>query len=164
MPSPGTTTAPSLPAHSPRSNASPKRHDSQRVTNQGRRRQKISLACDDCRAKKIRCDGLRPQCSACRRKGSPHPCRYYQTETSRGAGSRRFARPPLFFHLFPWARNVRCFKRDRGELTFWTALSGPSSSVWRIWKVGLVENGRFGNSLLKVSLVRRWMMRIPGRR
>lgn len=39
-----------------------------------RRRIGVSIACNACRRRKIRCDGLRPNCSNC--KDSPEPCIY----------------------------------------------------------------------------------------
>ncbi|KAH7142686.1 fungal-specific transcription factor domain-containing protein [Dactylonectria estremocensis] len=54
-----------------------------------RNRRKTSLACEECRARKVRCDGVRPQCSACRRRPrSGRPCTYL-CEPSRVAGNKR---------------------------------------------------------------------------
>ncbi|KAH7141801.1 fungal-specific transcription factor domain-containing protein [Dactylonectria macrodidyma] len=54
-----------------------------------RNRRKISLACEECRARKVRCDGARPQCSACRRRPrSGRPCMYL-CEPSRVSGNKR---------------------------------------------------------------------------
>ncbi|KAG5922428.1 hypothetical protein E4U42_005456 [Claviceps africana] len=39
-----------------------------------RRRVGVAIACNDCRRRKIRCDGQRPTCSNCREKS--HPCEY----------------------------------------------------------------------------------------
>ncbi|KAI3572677.1 fungal-specific transcription factor domain-containing protein [Fusarium oxysporum f. sp. albedinis] len=51
-----------------------------------RKRQKIGLACEECRSRKVRCDGLRPECSACKRREKV--C-IYLTESSKLSGSRR---------------------------------------------------------------------------
>lgn len=48
----------------------------------GRRRKRVSRACDHCRKKKDRCDGLRPTCSPCRDSGSV--CSYDPTAKKRG--------------------------------------------------------------------------------
>ncbi|KAH6700590.1 fungal-specific transcription factor domain-containing protein [Leptodontidium sp. MPI-SDFR-AT-0119] len=54
-----------------------------------RKRQKISLACEECHTRKVRCDGLRPQCSACNRRArSKQPCTYL-SEPSRISGNKR---------------------------------------------------------------------------
>ncbi|CAH0003401.1 unnamed protein product, partial [Clonostachys byssicola] len=65
------------------------RADGQRKSGSSRKRQKISLACEECRARKIKCDGLRPECSACRQapKGI-RACRYL-SEPSRLSGHKR---------------------------------------------------------------------------
>lgn len=65
------------------------RVDGQRKSGSLRKRQKISLACEECRARKIKCDGLRPECSACRQapKGI-RACRYL-SEPSRLSGHKR---------------------------------------------------------------------------
>ncbi|KAH6986635.1 hypothetical protein EDB80DRAFT_542587, partial [Ilyonectria destructans] len=55
-----------------------------------RNRRKISLACEECRARKVRCDGVRPQCSACRRRPrSGRPCMYL-CEPLRISGNKRY--------------------------------------------------------------------------
>ncbi|KAH9213532.1 hypothetical protein DL95DRAFT_302243 [Leptodontidium sp. 2 PMI_412] len=55
-----------------------------------RKRQKISLACEECHTRKVRCDGLRPQCSACNRRArSKQPCTYL-SEPSRISGNKRY--------------------------------------------------------------------------
>src|SRR6478736_191780 len=41
-----------------------------------RKRRKVQLACDCCRARKVRCDGKRPVCDVCRRRGSEQECLY----------------------------------------------------------------------------------------
>ncbi|KAF4464291.1 Nitrogen assimilation transcription factor nit-4 [Fusarium albosuccineum] len=45
------------------------------------KRQRIGtqLACNACRRRKIRCDGQKPQCEACRRRGETQSCIYAQT-------------------------------------------------------------------------------------
>lgn len=40
------------------------------------KRQKISLACDPCRARKVRCDGNRPTCRQCTRGRKVYTCTY----------------------------------------------------------------------------------------
>ncbi|KAL2871215.1 Zn(II)2Cys6 transcription factor domain-containing protein [Aspergillus lucknowensis] len=53
------------------------------------KRRRVPLACRSCRERKVRCDGKRPNCSTCQRRGHPEePCEYmvitetakYQTE------------------------------------------------------------------------------------
>ena len=42
-----------------------------------RKRQKVSLACDQCRTRKSKCDGAKPVCGECAQRGnSPNHCRY----------------------------------------------------------------------------------------
>ncbi|KAI8963458.1 hypothetical protein F5Y11DRAFT_365044 [Daldinia sp. FL1419] len=49
-----------------------------------RKRLKIAVACDSCRVRKIKCDGVRPACRAClKRDASAGPCHY----SSNPAGS-----------------------------------------------------------------------------
>ncbi|KAH7185701.1 uncharacterized protein B0J16DRAFT_355954 [Fusarium flagelliforme] len=47
------------------------------------KRQRIStqLACNSCRRRKIRCDGKKPACEACRRRGEKEPCIYTETKS-----------------------------------------------------------------------------------
>ncbi|KNB06214.1 hypothetical protein FOXG_19601 [Fusarium oxysporum f. sp. lycopersici 4287] len=47
------------------------------------KRQRIGtqLACNACRKRKIRCDGRRPQCEACRRTGEQEPCTYSESRS-----------------------------------------------------------------------------------
>ncbi|CAH0046917.1 unnamed protein product [Clonostachys solani] len=63
--------------------------DGRHKAGSSRKRQKISLACEECRARKIKCDGVRPECSACRQapKGV-RACRYL-SEPSRLSGHKR---------------------------------------------------------------------------
>lgn len=42
----------------------------------GVKRQKISVACDPCRARKVRCDGNRPACRQCTRGRKHYTCTY----------------------------------------------------------------------------------------
>ncbi|PYH96647.1 putative C6 transcription factor [Aspergillus ellipticus CBS 707.79] len=60
---------------------------SSRQTKQGRRalsgldpprkRRKVAVACDECRARKVRCDGTQPVCGPCARRADPgSPCVY----------------------------------------------------------------------------------------
>ncbi|KMU89404.1 quinic acid utilization activator [Coccidioides immitis H538.4] len=48
----------------------------------GRRRKRVSRACDRCRSKKDRCDGTRPTCLACQNSGSV--CSYDPSAKKRG--------------------------------------------------------------------------------
>lgn len=48
----------------------------------GRRRKRVSRACDRCRSKKDRCDGIRPTCLACQNSGSI--CSYDPSAKKRG--------------------------------------------------------------------------------
>ncbi|KAG5768988.1 hypothetical protein H9Q73_013688 [Fusarium xylarioides] len=47
------------------------------------KRQRIGtqLACNSCRKRKIRCDGRKPMCEACRRRGEKEPCAYAETRS-----------------------------------------------------------------------------------
>ncbi len=48
------------------------------------RRSKIAQACEECRSRKVRCDGVKPRCGACRRrrKANKVPCIYLQERNS----------------------------------------------------------------------------------
>lgn len=48
----------------------------------GSRRKRVSRACDRCRSKKDKCDGIRPTCSACQASG--HICSYDPNAKKRG--------------------------------------------------------------------------------
>src|SRR5947208_1203767 len=48
----------------------------------GFRRKRVSRACDRCRSKKDKCDGLRPSCSTCLASGQT--CSYDPTAKKRG--------------------------------------------------------------------------------
>ncbi|PGG97044.1 hypothetical protein AJ79_09358 [Helicocarpus griseus UAMH5409] len=48
----------------------------------GIKRKRVSKACDRCRSKKYRCDGVRPTCLACQESG--HVCSYDPTAKKRG--------------------------------------------------------------------------------
>ncbi|CAI6100897.1 unnamed protein product [Clonostachys chloroleuca] len=58
------------------------------------KRIKIDVACDTCRTRKVKCDGIRPSCGNCARKlALQGTCKYSQSTTSSGpkpiAGSRQ---------------------------------------------------------------------------
>lgn len=41
------------------------------------KRRRVTIACDNCRERKIRCDGGKPACGPCnKRKEAPSPCVY----------------------------------------------------------------------------------------
>jgi hypothetical protein len=44
------------------------------------KRRKLQLACTQCRDRKTRCDGTRPVCSTCNRRGKAAACIYEQDE------------------------------------------------------------------------------------
>ncbi|KAK5218983.1 hypothetical protein LTR72_008165 [Exophiala xenobiotica] len=50
-----------------------------------RKRRKIALACNQCRARKTRCDGVKPVCGECSQRvvnrSDPSPCRYKKAQT-----------------------------------------------------------------------------------
>ncbi|CAG8399541.1 unnamed protein product [Penicillium salamii] len=48
-----------------------------------RTRPKIALACDSCRERKIRCDGIKPICGPCVRRSYRNDQCVYNTENSR---------------------------------------------------------------------------------
>ena len=53
------------------------------------KRQKVTIACDECRTKKIKCDGVRPVCQPCLRKyGADAQCNW-GVSTGRGGGISR---------------------------------------------------------------------------
>lgn len=43
------------------------------------KRRKIPLACNACRDRKSRCDGRRPACSTCEKKGTSDKCAYEES-------------------------------------------------------------------------------------
>ncbi|KAB8233880.1 transcription factor domain-containing protein [Aspergillus alliaceus] len=47
---------------------SAKPQDSAKATDRPSKRRKVAVACDECRARKIRCDGVQPVCGPCRKK------------------------------------------------------------------------------------------------
>ncbi|PVH92876.1 hypothetical protein DM02DRAFT_260175 [Periconia macrospinosa] len=51
------------------------------------RRKATLLACENCRKRKCKCDGLRPRCSAC--QGNSRVCVYRITENAEGSGKLR---------------------------------------------------------------------------
>jgi hypothetical protein len=44
------------------------------------KRRKLQIACTQCRDRKTRCDGARPVCSTCDRRGKAAACAYEQDE------------------------------------------------------------------------------------
>lgn len=53
------------------------------------KRQKISLACHECRLRKTKCDGARPICGSCaKKKLSPEACHYEPERGRRGVKSQ----------------------------------------------------------------------------
>ncbi|KAI1125927.1 fungal-specific transcription factor domain-containing protein [Nemania abortiva] len=58
---------------------------SQRNAQERQRRRKIPLACEPCRERKIRCDGSKPVCSACQRRGFSLEHCLYTIENARTA-------------------------------------------------------------------------------
>lgn len=59
------------------SSSSPNSHQEEHDASQPRKRRKIALACDQCRTRKSRCDGVKPICSKCSQRGNrPEHCRY----------------------------------------------------------------------------------------
>ncbi|OJJ76872.1 hypothetical protein ASPBRDRAFT_201951 [Aspergillus brasiliensis CBS 101740] len=44
-----------------------------------RKRQKVALACEPCRARKVKCDGKRPVCNVCQQKSLSSECSYTQS-------------------------------------------------------------------------------------
>ncbi|KAL4899072.1 fungal-specific transcription factor domain-containing protein [Aspergillus multicolor] len=51
-------------------------------------RQRVSLACEECRAKRTRCDGAQPACGSCTKKGTS--CEYKHEENKRKPPSKRY--------------------------------------------------------------------------
>ncbi|KAI9497289.1 hypothetical protein BDB00DRAFT_805810 [Zychaea mexicana] len=47
------------------------------------KRQKVSLACQECRDRKIKCDGIRPVCGPCVKKKRPEGSCVYEPERGR---------------------------------------------------------------------------------
>ncbi|KAI0630955.1 hypothetical protein C8Q77DRAFT_1130258 [Trametes polyzona] len=69
----------------------------QPFTASGKPRERVSLACAQCRHRKIRCDGTKPECNNCTRRTRPcpTPCFYDEAPRRRGKdrtpGSRKLA-------------------------------------------------------------------------
>ncbi|EWZ78314.1 hypothetical protein FOWG_17401 [Fusarium oxysporum f. sp. lycopersici MN25] len=73
LPDPKSGNTPSN-SHSSGSSSSP-------LDNEPHKRPRIGtkLACNGCRKRKVRCDGQRPRCEACRRRGVSDPCTYAES-------------------------------------------------------------------------------------
>ncbi|KAH9848334.1 hypothetical protein C2E23DRAFT_844367 [Lenzites betulinus] len=76
--------------------AYPKVAPEQPLTMHGKPRERVYLACEQCRNRKVRCDGAKPECHNClRRKRPTGPCTYDEAPRRRGkdrmAGSRKLA-------------------------------------------------------------------------
>ncbi|RAH50362.1 transcription factor domain-containing protein [Aspergillus brunneoviolaceus CBS 621.78] len=56
--------------------SSPKRWSSADGSATPHKRHKITVACDECRVRKVRCDGIHPVCGPCVRKGDREKCIY----------------------------------------------------------------------------------------
>jgi hypothetical protein len=69
------------------------------------KRRKIQLACTQCRERKVRCDGERPVCGTCGRRGKADACVYGHDEipTLQYVHQRSQERLPLTL----WYRHVR---------------------------------------------------------
>ncbi|KAI0670847.1 hypothetical protein C8Q78DRAFT_1078807 [Trametes maxima] len=88
---------------------------------------KTLIACHFCRARKLRCDGQKPSCANCTKRG--HPCTYEQAPKRRGPGRaprgtrggtpRRRTRPP--------ARAASADPAPRTEAASAAAASGSGS-------------------------------------
>ncbi|KAF4336946.1 transcription activator acu-15 [Fusarium beomiforme] len=72
-----------------------------------RKRQKIDLACEECRSRKVRCDGLRPECSVCKRREKT--CIYLPE--SKLTGSRRYV--PLLAPVYVQQESKRLMSSTR---------------------------------------------------
>ncbi|KAI3571859.1 hypothetical protein IWW34DRAFT_242443 [Fusarium oxysporum f. sp. albedinis] len=46
-----------------------------------RQRVGAQLACNECRRRKVRCDGQRPHCGVCQQRGEKEPCTYAKTRS-----------------------------------------------------------------------------------
>ncbi|KAK5682727.1 hypothetical protein LTS10_005857 [Elasticomyces elasticus] len=57
--------------------------DSHAATGTNNKRRRITLACDECRERKRKCDGVRPVCGACIRRSSPS-CVWHTERNSKG--------------------------------------------------------------------------------
>lgn len=56
-----------------------------------RRRRKVSLACEACRARKIKCDGVIPICGTCRRRrNTADKCSYHNGNSARFAITKEY--------------------------------------------------------------------------
>ncbi|KAI9932323.1 hypothetical protein MW887_009835 [Aspergillus wentii] len=51
--------------------ASPRNQNRSSGTDRAPKRRKISVACDECRARKVRCDGVQPVCGPCAKRADP---------------------------------------------------------------------------------------------
>ncbi|PKK41117.1 hypothetical protein CI102_14977 [Trichoderma harzianum] len=54
------------------------------------KRPKISVACEECRQRKVKCDGVQPRCGACRRRRRPAPNCVYKPERVKTAYSHEY--------------------------------------------------------------------------
>ncbi|KAF4976221.1 hypothetical protein FZEAL_7084 [Fusarium zealandicum] len=75
LPVPSSDSTPSS-SHPPGSSSTPRSSSDEPL-----KRQRIGtqLACNACRKRKTRCDGQRPSCEACRRRGEKEPCTYAES-------------------------------------------------------------------------------------
>lgn len=91
------------------------------------RRQKIHLACRNCRDRKTRCDGRRPVCAACERRDVASTCVYERAPLS----SRRYLRPYLepVVLLNACSDTLQIWKIDYSDSSRESRLS---SSVFRV--------------------------------
>ncbi|KAL5340262.1 fungal-specific transcription factor domain-containing protein [Aspergillus crustosus] len=72
--------------------SSPSQDVSQRGTFARRKRRKIAVACDECRARKVRCDGIQPTCGQCaKRQEAGMQCKYTGEPEKRRAAQNYIA-------------------------------------------------------------------------
>ena len=79
------------------------------------RRPKIAQACEECRARKVRCDGAKPTCNACRRRRKPHPPCVYHSE--------KVVYAPYVAHLEQRVRELE--GRTQGDYPMTSTASSP---------------------------------------
>lgn len=53
-----------------------------------RKRRRTQLACNSCRQRKTACNGDRPSCSSCTRRGVPASCSYEEATVGSKASSK----------------------------------------------------------------------------
>ncbi|KAG6032767.1 hypothetical protein E4U41_007141 [Claviceps citrina] len=86
-----------------------------------RRRVGVAIACNDCRRRKIRCDGQRPKCSNC--QGKSNPCEYRDDGDLSKESKELVLEVTRTLAQLPDAGKIRVLQELRDESNAWTILS-----------------------------------------